>query len=258
MQNAIDEVEGRLDTAEGKLSSVETGATADQTASEIEALYEGIADTNKYTDAEKAKVGHLSVTQAVDLDTIESDTAANNTHRTSDGSDHTYIDQDVTTTATPTFAGVVTGGNVDGRDVSVDGAKLDGIEPNAKDDQVASEVPVTATGNLAATNVQAGLEELQSDIDSILVDNTLDSRYYTETEVDTLLAAQDQAVEITYDNTDSSIAATNVKTAIDELDDDVATVEGRATAIEAKTDKINVTAITSVTFNADGTLTIEV
>jgi len=55
---------------------------------------------------DKAKMDYLTVTQAVDLDTIESNTASNNTHRTSNGTDHTYIDQDVRTTASPTFAGV--------------------------------------------------------------------------------------------------------------------------------------------------------
>lgn len=42
-----------------KLGTVESGATGDQTAVEIEALYEGIADTNKYTDAEKTKLGTI-------------------------------------------------------------------------------------------------------------------------------------------------------------------------------------------------------
>jgi hypothetical protein len=44
--------------------------------------------------------------------------------------------------------------------------KLSGIEANAKDDQVASEVPVTTSGNLTSTNVQLALQELQSDIDN--------------------------------------------------------------------------------------------
>ena len=43
-----------------KLSNIEEGATADQTAGEIEALYEGLSDTNKYTDSDKAKVADLS------------------------------------------------------------------------------------------------------------------------------------------------------------------------------------------------------
>jgi len=40
-----------------KINGIENGATADQTASEIEALYEGLANTNKYTDSEKVLVG---------------------------------------------------------------------------------------------------------------------------------------------------------------------------------------------------------
>ena len=65
-----------------RLNAIEDSATADQTASEIETLYEGILDTNKFQDTEKTKVGHISVTQAVDLDTIESDTNINNTKET--------------------------------------------------------------------------------------------------------------------------------------------------------------------------------
>lgn len=56
---------------------------------------------------------------------------------------------------------IITGaGTVDGRDVSADGAKLDTIETNAKDDQIASEVPFTPAGVLTATDVQAALAEL--------------------------------------------------------------------------------------------------
>lgn len=116
-----------------------------------------------------SKVGQITVTQAVDLDMIEADTALNSTHKASTGADHTFIDQAVTVLATPTFAGVITSGLVDGRDVSVDGTKLDTIETSAKDDQVASDVPVTATGNLVSTNVQTALVELQSDVDTRLL-----------------------------------------------------------------------------------------
>ena len=46
-------------------------------------------------------------------------------------------------------------------------SKLSNIEANAKDDQNASEVSSSASGNLASTNVQDALEELQGDIDSL-------------------------------------------------------------------------------------------
>lgn len=54
--------------------------------------------------------------------------------------------------------------------------KLATIETNAKDDQTASEVPVVPVGNIASTNVQAALQELQGDVDIInseLGDQTL-------------------------------------------------------------------------------------
>jgi len=102
---------------ESKLNGIESGATADQTDAEIKTAYENNANTNAFTDAEKTKLagiaagaevnvnadwnavsgdaqilnkpatitsaeqtklGHISVTQAVDLDTMESDIATNN------------------------------------------------------------------------------------------------------------------------------------------------------------------------------------
>ncbi len=65
------------DAEKTKLAGVETAATADQTGAEIKTAYEGESDTNAYTDAAKTKVDNLTVTQAVDLDTMESDIATN-------------------------------------------------------------------------------------------------------------------------------------------------------------------------------------
>ena len=55
--------DGRLDTAESKLNTIESGATADQTATEIETLYEGIVNTNKFTDVDKQSI--LNNAQAI-------------------------------------------------------------------------------------------------------------------------------------------------------------------------------------------------
>ncbi|MGI9514642.1 MAG: hypothetical protein ACR2OL_17220 [Anderseniella sp.] len=46
------------------------------TGAEVKALYEAEADTNAFSDAEQTKVGHLTVTQAVNLDQMETDIAA--------------------------------------------------------------------------------------------------------------------------------------------------------------------------------------
>ena len=67
----------------------------------------------------------------------------------SDGTDGTI------NAATTSLAGVMTG---------ADKTKLNGIEANAKDDQVASEVPVTPKGNLSSTQVQSALEEIMDKI----------------------------------------------------------------------------------------------
>lgn len=55
------------------------------------------------------------------------------------------LNQGVATTDTPTFAGIITGGSVDGRDLSVDGTKLDGVEALA---DVTDVTNVTAAGAL--------------------------------------------------------------------------------------------------------------
>ena len=47
----------------------------------------------------------------------------------------------------------------------------------------------------------------------------LDNRYYTQTQVDDMLDAQNDASEISYDGTVSELVATNVQDAIDEVED---------------------------------------
>jgi len=90
------------------------------------------------------------------------------------------LNQGVATTDTPTFAGVVTSGNVDGRDVSVDGAKLDTIEANA---DVTDTANVTAAGALMDSEVDADIKTLS------LPANTTISTYGASLVDDTTAAA---------------------------------------------------------------------
>lgn len=62
---------GRMSSAESKLSGIEAGATADQTPAEIKTAYESNSNTNAYTDSDKTKVGRITVTSAVNLDTLQ-------------------------------------------------------------------------------------------------------------------------------------------------------------------------------------------
>jgi hypothetical protein len=60
-------------------------------AAQIKTMYESNANTNVFTDAEATKVSNITVTQAVDLDQIESDTATNNAKVTNVSTDLGYI-----------------------------------------------------------------------------------------------------------------------------------------------------------------------
>jgi hypothetical protein len=135
-----------------KLSGIQAGAQADQVASEVPSSASGNLTSTNVQSALQELQG--------DIDSLGS--ATNNL-----GITHNASDVDVTIengsnitieAATATDAGVMT---------SADKSKLDGIEVNAKDDQSASQVPSSTSGNLTSTNVQSALEELQGDIDSL-------------------------------------------------------------------------------------------
>jgi len=72
---AITDGEGTTSTYE-KIADEDLFSNA-ISATAVKAAYESNADTNAFTDTEKAKVAHISVSQAVDLDSMESDIAAN-------------------------------------------------------------------------------------------------------------------------------------------------------------------------------------
>ena len=56
-----------------------------------------------------------------------------------------------------------------------DFSKLAGVEAGATADQTATEVPVTPTGNLTSTDVQAALAELQGDVDGLTTSSAADN-----------------------------------------------------------------------------------
>ena len=135
-----------------KLNAIEAGAQADQNASEVVSSASGNLTSTNVQSALQELQG--------DIDSLGSET--NNL-----GITHNASDIDVTIengsnitieAATTSDAGAMT---------AADKTKLDGIEANAKDDQSASQVVSSASGNLTSTNVQSALQELQGDIDSL-------------------------------------------------------------------------------------------
>ena len=111
-------------------------STADDT------LYVWNADGSTWIDLGSDGVTNLGYTAGVSNGVVTSDTGTNATIPLADG----------------TNAGLFS---------ASEKSKLSNIEANAKDDQNASEVPSSASGNLTSTNVQDALVELQGDIDSI-------------------------------------------------------------------------------------------
>jgi len=127
------------------------------------------------TAADLVKLGFISVSQAVDLDTMESDIA------TLQGASHSHSNKALLDTYTQTeadLADAVTKKHAHANSAILDAttasflvtdaSKLDGIEALATADQSAAEVVFTPDGSIAATDVQAALVELDGDISAIV------------------------------------------------------------------------------------------
>lgn len=190
-------------------------STADDT------LYVWNADGSTWIDLGSSGVTNLGYTAGVSNGVITSSTGANATIPLADG----------------TNAGLFS---------ATEKAKLAAIDPGANDDQSASEVPSSASGNLSSTNVQDALEELQGDIDSI------STNVSTNISIDE--TSETQVVVESSDGTDGTITAASTskagvmtKAMFDKLDgievgaeanvDDVVTTLGLAANILTYTDE---------------------
>ena len=189
--------------------------------------------------------------------------------------------------ATTTEAGAMT---------AADKTKLDGIEANAKDDQSASQVPSSASGNLTSTNVQSALEELQGDIDSLgsetnnlsITHNAGDVDIAIENGTDITLdaatslkagamvasdkvkldaieagATADQVASEVASNASGNLVATNVQAALEELQGSIDTTDGNvstnASDISQNTSDIaqNASDIAALDTNVSTNITID-
>ena len=126
------------------------GVTAAQTGAET------TAELNARDAANRDRANHTGTQTASTISDFDAevsnnvDVQANTAKVSADGSVTTH--NDVTDAGS---GAIITG---------VERSKLANIEDNAKDDQNASEVPFTPAGNIVATNVQAALEELDSEV----------------------------------------------------------------------------------------------
>ena len=118
-----------IDTADSRLSDARTPTAHNHTASEVTDFDTEVAN-NTAVALNTAKISY----------TDASAVALNTTHRTSDGSDHAFIDQDVTSGASPTFNGV----NISG--ITVGATQQLYINVRAGTSTIAIGIPVYISG----------------------------------------------------------------------------------------------------------------
>ncbi|MDB9980617.1 hypothetical protein OAD61_00755 [bacterium] len=149
-------VDGRGVSVDGtKLDGIEVGATADQTKADIDALGIDAATlggnaASYFTGYTDTAISNLVDTAPTTLDTLNELAAAlgddpNFATTVTNSISGKVAKSGDTMTGDLTVPNLIVAGNVDGRDVSVDGTKLDGIEAGAQVN-VGTDLGNTATG----------------------------------------------------------------------------------------------------------------
>jgi len=139
-------VDGRDVAADGtKLDGIESGATGDQTASEIKTAYESNSNTNAFTDALLSKLNAIEASADVtDTANVTAAGAVMDSELTSEAAVKA-INQQLTTTSSPTFAAVTVNGTA-----TTDGVTADGLIKNVANSVTAS--GATTTIDMTASN----------------------------------------------------------------------------------------------------------
>jgi hypothetical protein len=190
-----------------KLDGIEASATADQTAAEIRTLVESASDSNVFTDADHTKLNSVSsnadvtpswvpssdpsyatqsyvgtqISNLVDSAPAALDTLNELAAALGDDANFSTTVTNSIAAKLPLAGGTMTGNivmsgteTVDGRDLSVDGAKLDGIETGATADQTAAEIR-TLVGSASDSNVFTDADHSKLDGISANADVTINS-----------------------------------------------------------------------------------
>ncbi len=223
-QGAIDEVEGRLDTAE---SAITTGATnlsnhlVDAVDAHDASAISNIPSGNLVATDVQAALNELQS----DIDTRAlASGLSDHIADAVDAHDATAISFDNTTSSL--VATEVQGAidEVEGRLDTAEGSIVTNASAisdhiaDAVDAHDASAISSVASGNLAATDVQTALNELQSDIDTRALDSALTDH------INGAVDAHD-ASAISFDNVASGLTATDAQAAIDEVEGRLDTAE---------------------------------
>lgn len=168
---------------------IDWGTGADQ----VSAVDVPIADGGSIITGTEVETALQENRTAIDLNT---------THKSSDGSDHTFIDQSVTSSASPTFVGVTLGGRLQG-DKGADVASADEITLGT-DGNYFDITGTTAINHITKTGWQAGsIVALQFD-GNVAVMHDAESPTGTEASIlltggAAFMATADDTLQLVYD-----------------------------------------------------------
>lgn len=190
---------------EAKLDSIEAGATADQTDTEIKTAYENNADTNAFTDAEKSKLSGIAT--GAEVNTVDSVNAqiGDIVLDADDISDAITTNKFTTQTDINKLAGIEAGATTDQTGAEIKALYESESNTNAYTDAEKSKLLGVQAGAqvnaVDSVNAQIGVVVLDADDIS---DTTTTNKFTTQVEIDKLSGIEAGA---TADQTGAEIKA---------------------------------------------------
>ncbi len=171
-----------------KLDGIETGATADQTGSEIKTAYEAEADTNAFDDAAVTKLAGIEASADVtDATNVEAAGALMDSEVTNLAQVKAFDSSDYATAAQGTKADSAQQPPSEGAFVNGDKTKLDAIEASATADQTGAEIKALYE---AEADTNAFTDDLLTKLSNIEANATADQ---TGAEIKALYEAEASA-----------------------------------------------------------------
>ena len=172
----LDTMESGIATNASDITNIETKTdfiTVTQ-AVDLDTMESGIATNASDITNIETKTDFITVTQAVDLDTMESGISTNAGNISTNSGDITNIETKtdfITVTQAVNLDTMESGIATNASDITTNAGAISDHIADTTDAHAASAITNTPSGNLAATTVQAALNELQTEVDTLAVDS---------------------------------------------------------------------------------------